>query len=179
MVHQVEIAERRQIRTRSILTTRRHETHRPRYNSRNEQLVVECRWAVLGVGIDVDVGFLKTLAVVVGAVAGLPGWVPGLREVPVGLLAPFGAGGFDFFEVAVWVAFDGGFAVEHLLVGGGVFAALFFVGGHRGGGGEDLQVVWCRLYSLCVRFSLGGDGKGKYTVLACVRWSSLQAYAGN
>jgi hypothetical protein len=32
----------------------------------------------------------------------------------------------------VRVAFDGGFAVEHLLVGGGVFAALFFVGGHCG-----------------------------------------------
>ena len=51
------------------------------------------------------------------------------------MLAPGWAGGFDFFEVAVGVALDGGFAVEHLLVGGGVFAALFFVGGHCGGGG--------------------------------------------
>jgi hypothetical protein len=56
------------------------------------------------------------------------------------LLARGGAGGFDFFEVAVRVAFDGGFAVEHLLVGGGVFAALFFVGGHCGCGVYGIYV---------------------------------------
>ena len=75
---------------------------------------------------------LEAGTIVVGAVAGLPGWVAGLGEgegVALGF-APGWAGGFDFFEVAVGVAFDCGFAVEFLLVSGGVFAALFGVGGH-------------------------------------------------
>ena len=74
------------------------------------------------------------------------------------MLAPGGAGGFDFFEVAVRVAFDGGFAVEHLLVGGGVFAALFFVGGHFG---WMMYVVY--LYCAC-RVGIGKEQR----TLTCV-----------
>ena len=86
--------------------------------------------STVGVGVDVDVGVLETGAVVVRAVARLPARVLGLREGEFFVRGPGWARGFDFFEVAVWVALDVLFGVHHLLVRFGVILSLLFVGRH-------------------------------------------------
>ncbi len=54
--------------------------------------------------------------VVVGAVAGFPAGIDGLCEFKLFGKAPVGTTGFDFFEVAVGVAFDGFLAGMELVL---------------------------------------------------------------
>lgn len=133
MVDHVEVAKGGQVCRFAIGASRADEADGPRDDGRDEELVVVDGGPALLVGVDFDVRHLQRCAVVVGARSELPGWRDGLREVPGLGAVPGCAGGFDGFEVWVWVAVDELFGI----------GALLGRGRHFGVGGRRLRLDGC------------------------------------
>jgi hypothetical protein len=106
VVHHLRVRKRRQIRTTPVLRPGTYETDGSGYDGGDQQFVVERRRPAVLVRVDVYVVVLQAFAVVVCALAGLPRRVLGFGEGELFVGSPLRAAGFDFFEVAVRIAFD-------------------------------------------------------------------------
>lgn len=148
---------KRKVEDHTILTPRRHEPNRPRYDPADQQLVIEHRRSPFLIRIEIHMLLLQTRPAVITALPRFPIGLLGLDEVELGLLAPVRSGRFHGFEIWVWVAPDMAFVVDFdfLLLGlgwagggvGGIVGTLFGVGevlgGHScGGGAGSWRVGW-------------------------------------